>query len=381
MKKVILAPDSFKGSMSSAEVCEIIKAELLSGFPNCEVISVPIADGGEGSVDCFMTAVGGKKIALDATGPFFERITCDYGILKDGKTAVIEMAACCGLPLANDRLNPETATTYGVGELIADAVARGCRNIILGLGGSCTNDGGTGAAAALGVKFFDQEGKSFTPTGGTLGGIKGIDISGSVLKNSGVVITAMCDVENPLYGERGAAHVFAPQKGADGEMVDRLDKGLKHLCGVINTSLGIDVSSLAGGGAAGGMGAGAYALLGAELKPGIRTVLERVDFETKLAGADMVITGEGRLDDQTLGGKAIIGVAQAAKRHNVPVIAVVGDISDPIEEIYKQGVTAVLSINRVARPFAEVKQFSKRDLRLTVQSIIKLIKLGEDSRE
>ena len=379
MKKILLIPDSFKGTMSSARICTLMKEAVEDIFPGCETVGVPVADGGEGSVDAFLEAVGGEKIFATVKNPFFEDMEAFYGILnsKTGgteKTAVVEMAACAGLPLATGRLNPRITTTYGAGQLIAAAVQKGCKNIIIGLGGSATNDAGCGAAAALGVEFFGKDGKSFVPAGGTLKDIEHIDISktGELLK--GCTLTAMCDIDNPLYGTNGAAYIFGPQKGADEKTVQELDAGLRHIAEIVKKDLGIDKADYPGAGAAGGMGYGMLCFLGAELKPGIETVLDATDFDRKLKGTNFVFTGEGKIDSQSLRGKVVIGVARRAKKAGVPVIAVVGDAEHGLDAVYDTGVTAVFSINRLAVPFSEAKKTAEADLSATMRDILRLIR-------
>ncbi len=371
--KLILIPDSFKGTMSSATVCAVMGSAIKKRMENAEIISIPVADGGEGTVDCFLAALGGKKITAEVSGVFGEKITAFYGMLPNGETAVIEMAACAGLLLAEGRLNPKVATTYGVGELMLHAARSGARHIILGLGGSATNDGGCGAAAAIGVRFTNADGDKFVPTGGTLHEIEKIDLSHIDENIKNIKITVMCDIDNPLYGKLGAAHVFAPQKGADAETVELLDEGLRHLSDKIIECTGRDFSALPGAGAAGGMGAGMCAFLGAELKMGIETVLDTVDFASKAADADYIFTGEGRLDSQSLRGKVIDGVAKRAKKCGVPVIAVVGGFTEGIDEIYAAGVTAVFSINTQAMDFSEARHFSEQNLETTMDNILRLI--------
>ncbi|MDR3176742.1 MAG: glycerate kinase, partial [Desulfovibrio sp.] len=244
MKKILLVPDSFKGTMSSLEICDIMRERVRAYYPEAEILRLPVADGGEGSVDSFLTACGGEKVRLPAKGPYFEEIEGFYGLLDGGKTAVIEMAACAGLPLAGTMLHPDKTTTYGVGMLLRDAARRGCRKIILGLGGSATNDFGAGAAAAAGIRFFDGAGAEFTPTGGTLSRIARIDTSGMDPALRSVEIVAMCDIDNPLYGKNGAAWVFAPQKGADADMVRFLDGQLEAAAAVVQRELGQDVAAL-----------------------------------------------------------------------------------------------------------------------------------------
>jgi glycerate kinase len=376
MKKVVLIPDSFKETMSSLEICNIMKKSVLYRFPGCEIISIPVADGGEGSVDCFLNAMGGERVTAKVSGPFFNQIDSFYGLVDGGKTAVIEMAACAGLPLAGASKNPLAATTYGVGQLIGAAAERGCKKIILGLGGSCTNDGGCGAAAALGVKFRDKKGKEFVPTGGSLKDIVQVDVSMSDPLLKDIEIICMCDIDNPLFGLTGAAYVFAPQKGADAGMVRLLDEGLINLAAVINTCLGTDVGGIPGGGAAGGMGAGMTTLIGAKLRMGIQTVLDLVGFDEVIKNADLIFTGEGKIDTQSLRGKVVIGVARRAKAQKVPVIAVVGDIGNGIEGAYNEGVTAIFSINNVAVPFEKAKLRCREDMALAMDNIMRLISLN-----
>jgi len=374
MKKFLLIPDSFKGTMSSSEICSIMKKAILNNYNDAEVISIPVADGGEGSVDAFLTAVGGEKISVKVKGPYFEDITSFYGIIDNGKTAVIEMAACAGLPLVEDKANPCKTTTYGVGQLIANAVERGCKKIIIGLGGSCTNDGGAGAAAALGVVFTDKAGKSFVPVGGTLKDIEHIDKSKLLPALKQVEVVTMCDIDNPLFGESGAAYVFAPQKGATPEMVKELDFGLRHLDKKIQSDLNLSLSELKGAGAAGGMGCGMVAFLGSALQMGIETVLDTVKFDELLKGADYVLSGEGKIDTQSIRGKVVMGIAKRTKKANIPLIAIVGDIGDGIEEAYEKGVTGIFSINRVAVEFKDAKKRAKQDLYLTVDNLMRFIK-------
>ena len=374
MKKILLIPDSFKGTMSSSEICEIMKKAIHTYYPETEVISIPVADGGEGTVDSFLAAVGGKKVHLTVKGPYFEDIQSFYGILPDN-TAVVEMAAAAGLPLVGDNKHAEKTTTYGVGQLISHAVASGCRKIIIGLGGSATNDGGTGAAAALGVRFINAKGEAFIPVGESLSEIVSIDTSGLDPAIKEVEMITMCDIDNPLCGPRGAAAVFAPQKGADEAMVRILDQNLAHMAEIVKKDLGRDIINLKGAGAAGGMGGGMAAFFGSKLQMGIETVLDAVRFNELLDGADLVFSGEGKIDSQSLGGKVVIGVARRTKKKGVPLIAIVGDIGDDIEGVYDEGVSAIFSINRVAIPFSEAKLRSKSDLALTMDNLMRFISL------
>ena len=373
MEKILLVPDSFKGTLSSRQVCQVMAGQLRRFFPQAQVKSIPVADGGEGSVEAFLAAAGGERRTRTVTGPFGEPVEAFYGILGDGRTAVIEMAACAGLPLAEGRLNPERATTYGVGELLLAAKEAGCTKAILGLGGSCTNDGGVGAAAALGAKFTRADGAAFIPTGGTLGEIAALDVSPVAQALQGMELTAMCDIDNPLYGEAGAAAVFAPQKGADAAMVARLDAGLRHLGQVSARCLGRDFSHLPGAGAAGGLGFGMAAFCGAQLCMGIDAVLDAVGFDSLLPGTDVVFTGEGKIDSQSARGKVVSGVAARCRKAGVPVVAVVGQIGQGFEEMYQQGLTAVFSINRAAQPFAESRFHAGENLALTMENIARLL--------
>lgn len=376
MEKILLVPDSFKGTLSSRQVCQVMSGQLRRFFPQAQVKSIPVADGGEGSVEAFLAAAGGERRTRTVTGPFGEPVEAFYGVLGDGRTAVIEMAACAGLPLAEGRLNPERATTYGVGELLLAAKEAGCTKAILGLGGSCTNDGGAGAAAALGAKFTRADGAAFVPSGGTLGEIAALDVSPVAQALQGMELTAMCDIDNPLYGEAGAAAVFAPQKGADAAMVARLDAGLRHLGQVSARCLGRDFSHLPGTGAAGGLGFGMAAFCGAQLRMGIDAVLDAVGFDSLLPGTDVVFTGEGKIDSQSARGKVVSGVAARCRKAGVPVVAVVGQIGQGFEEMYQQGLTAVFSINRAAQPFAESRFHAGENLVLTMENIARLLAAG-----
>lgn len=370
MKKVILIPDSFKGSISSSEICSIMEKSIKKHFPSTQVISLPVADGGEGSVDAFLQAIGGNRIEIEVSGPYGKPINSFYGVLKNS-TAIVEMAAAAGLPLVGENKSAAKTTTYGVGELINHAVEAGYKKIVVGLGGSCTNDGGCGAAAAMGAVFKDSNGNKFVPTGETLSKIHSIDTSEISRRLSGVEIVSMCDIDNPLCGLTGAAHVFGPQKGADEEEVNLLDKGLENLAEVVKRDLKLDIKNLPGSGAAGGMGGGMVAFFASELKMGIEVVLDTVEFDSLLEGTDMVFTGEGKIDSQSLRGKVVIGVARHTKKFNVPLVAIVGDIEDPIDKAYDMGVSAVFSTNRLAKPFSEVKAFSKRNMELTMDNIMR----------
>ena len=375
MKKFILIPDSFKGTLSSKEICAIMEQNLSAHFKHAKIISIPVADGGEGSVDCFLTAIGGEKVALECSGPYGEKMQGFYGLIDGGKTAVIEMAAVAGLPLVENNKNPMLTTTFGVGELMVDAVNRGVNKIILGLGGSCTNDFACGLAVACGVKFYNKSGDDFIPTGGTLKDICKIDIKNAQKIFDKITIEVMCDIDNPPYGQSGAACVFAPQKGADEAQVQLLDDGVKHVCSLVKEQFGVDLSNLKGGGAAGAMGAGMVAFFSAKLKMGIDTVLDTVGFDNLISDADCIFTGEGKIDGQSLGGKVVIGVARRAKKQGVPVIAVVGGAEGDMSKAYEQGVTAIFSINRLPQDFSVSRKFSKENLEFTMDNLSRVIKL------
>jgi len=372
MKKFVLIPDSFKGTMSSSEICDIMENQIKKYFADAKIVSIPVADGGEGSVDSFLASTGGNKVIVTVKSPYMEDMSAFYGILNDG-TAIIEMAACAGLPLVENNKHPDRTTTYGVGQLIVHAAVCGCKKIIVGLGGSSTNDAGTGAAVAAGVKFYDKSGKDFLPIGATLASIKKIDISGLCSELKDVEIISMCDIDNPFYGPTGAAHVFGPQKGANKEMVELLDDGLKRLSETINDQLHIDVSQIPGSGAAGGMGGGMVAFFGARLQKGIETVLDAVDFDSIAKDADMVFSGEGKIDSQSLRGKVVIGVACHTHKIGVPLIAIVGDIGDNIQSVYERGVSGVFSINRVAVDFEQARERCKSDLALTMDNLMRFM--------
>lgn len=369
-KKFILIPDSFKGTLSSQRICELISEKIEKVFHGSEIISLPVADGGEGTVDCFLAATDGRKVFIQASDPFGEKINAYYA--RFGDTAVIETAVTAGLPLVENRKDPLKASTFGLGEQISHAISDGAKKVIIGLGGSCTNDFGCGAACALGVKLYDKNGKSFVPTGGTLIDIERIDLGG--VKTRGVEMIAMCDVDNPPYGENGAACVFAPQKGADENDVKLLDAGVKHVCEVIKRDFGTDYSDLKGGGAAGALGAGAKFFFGAELKSGIKTVLDTLGFDENIKGAACVFTGEGKIDGQSLRGKVVAGVAERAKTAGVPVVAIVGGADGDMSELYKIGVTAVFPINRLPQDFSVSRYDSEENLSRTAEDVLRLLK-------
>jgi len=375
MKKLIISPDKFKGTISAVRICDIIEEQFLKEFPDIEIIKLPIADGGDGTAACFESRNGARKIPCEVYDPFFERIMSHFIML--GETAIIEMALYAGLALAGDRKNPLKATTYGVGQAALEAIKQGAKKVVFALGGSATNDMACGLLCAMGMKFYDKDKKAFIPTGGTLCDIADYDTVDLEKNTRGVEFEVMCDIDNPLYGKNGAAYVFSPQKGADENAVIKLDEGLKHLSDLYTKKSGKDVSRLAGAGAAGGMGGGLNAFLGARLKSGIESVLDIFGFDALLNGCDMVITGEGRLDSQTLGGKVICGIAKRCKAQSVPLIAICGDTFSCPDEIYSLGVSGVFSINTSPMCFEDAVPHSARNLAAVASNIAKLIKVSE----
>lgn len=375
MKKCIVISDSFKGSLSSSQICDIARQTVPRVFPDAELISIPVADGGEGTVSCFIEAIDAFPVTIRVSGPFGKPMDATYA--RKGSAAIIEMSSCAGLPLVTTCRDPEKTTTYGVGELIAHAVRSGASHIILGLGGSATNDGGCGCAAALGVRFLNADGKEFIPTGGTLRDVAHIDDTACRELLKGVSVTAMCDVNNPLCGPMGAAHIFGPQKGANASCVQRLDEGLLHLSHIWKNELHADVLDMPGAGAAGGFGGGACVFLHAELKSGIETVLDMVAFNTLLDGTDYVITGEGKLDEQSINGKVISGIAARTAAHHIPLIAIVGCVDALESKVYQAGVSAVFPITRQICSYEECIKNAASNYARTLEDVLRLIRAAE----
>ncbi|HHW3961144.1 TPA: glycerate 3-kinase [Raoultella planticola] len=376
--KIIIAPDSFKESVSASRCAQAIKAGFISIFPQAECICLPIADGGEGTVEAMVEATEGKMVMLPVMGPMGDFVGAFYGLSGDGQTAFIEMAAASGLMLVPPgERNPLLATSYGTGELIRHALDTGVRHIILGIGGSATVDGGMGMAQALGARFVDERGESVGLGGGALERLVNVDLRDLDPRLRECRIDVACDVDNPLLGERGAAAVFGPQKGACAGMVAALDRGLENYAQVLLAATGQDVTAMVGGGTAGGMGAAARVFLNATLKSGIDIVLEAVHLEEALRDADLVITGEGRMDSQTVGGKAPVGVARLAKKHGIPVIAIAGVLGDGVEAVHQHGIDAVFSILPELAPLAEVLDRGEQNLYACARNIACAIKLGQ----
>ena len=328
MKKIIIASDSFKGSLSSAEVAAAVAEGVRDVYPECKVVCLEAGDGGEGTSGALMKALGGSVVRCEAHDPLMRPILAEYGISADGRTAIIDMAAASGLTLLrSEERNPLLTTTFGTGEMIADALRRGCRRIIVGLGGSATNDGGTGMLTALGIRFLDARGETLPGTGESLEKIVSADCSGAPPGLADAEFIAACDVENPLCGPHGAAYVYAPQKGADAAATEALDRGLRNFGEIAETVYVHGILEADGAGAAGGAGAGMMVYLHARMVPGAELLLDALDFDKLIADADLVITGEGRMDEQTLMGKLPLRVLRRATAHGIPVIALAGSVS------------------------------------------------------
>ncbi|MCL4426408.1 MAG: glycerate kinase [Firmicutes bacterium] len=423
--KIILAPDSFKGSITATAAARAMAEGIREFFPGARIVEIPMSDGGEGLVQTLVAAARGRpevgddlspvrpgtgdqilavsqpadavensgpgRLAInpaegpslariltrEVTGPLGHKVEAFFGILGDGRTAVVEMAAASGLTLVPpEKRNPLITTTYGTGELILAAVQAGCRRIIVGIGGSATNDGGVGMAQALGIRFLDQEGREIGPGGRELARIALLDVSGLNPVLNGAEIDVACDVNNPLTGPRGAAAVYGPQKGATPAMVQELDAALNHLAAVIRRDLGKDAAEIPGAGAAGGLGAGLMAFLDARLRPGMDLVLEVTGFREQVTGADLVITGEGRVDSQTLFGKVPCGVARAAKEHGVPVVAIAGSLGDDVTAIHSCGIDAFFSLTAGPTTLEEAMQKAASLLAQAAGQVVRLFAVG-----
>ncbi|MGD9519992.1 MAG: glycerate kinase [Armatimonadota bacterium] len=378
--KVVVAPDSFKGCLSAQEVAAAISRGVLRAAPDAEVVEVPLADGGEGTVDALVSATGGHYEERVVEGPLGEPVTARFGVLGNGCTAVVEMAAASGLPLVPEtKRNPGLTSTYGTGELIRAALDLGARQLIVGVGGSATTDCGGGMAQALGFRFLDADGQAIERvTGSRLRQVASIDATGRDPRLDAVEIRVACDVDNPLYGPRGAAHVYAPQKGATPAQVEELDEGLRHMAEVIKRDLGVDVADLPGAGAAGGLGAGLVAFCGATLEPGAEIVLDAVGFEARLTNADLLITGEGKVDEQTAHGKTPAAAARGARAAGVPAVALGGSVALAAESLGGVGFTAVFSIVPGPLSLAEAleRDAARRFLEATSEQVVRLFLAG-----
>ncbi|MFD2699665.1 glycerate kinase [Paenibacillus shunpengii] len=373
----LLAPDSFKESMTAKEVCVAMEAGLRKAFPEATYIHVPMADGGEGTVQSLVDATGGKIVEKEVLGPLGQAVTAKYGIMGDGVTAAIEMASASGIHLVTkETKNPLITTTYGTGELIKECLDQGIKKIIIGIGGSATNDGGAGMAEALGVKFLDTEGHTLPRGGGSLGELAKIDISELDARLADVEIIVACDVTNPLCGETGASHVFGPQKGATPEMVLTLDANLANYAAVVKEQLGKDIRDIPGAGAAGGLGAGLLIFTQATLQRGIDIVIEYTGLRSKLALADYCFTGEGGMDFQTKFGKTPYGVAKAAKLEGKKVIALAGYIGEGVEVLYEEGIDAIFGIVPGASDIEKLLAEGPQNVERTCENIGRILKLA-----
>jgi len=372
--KIIIASDSFKGCLSSLDVARAAEAGIRKVLPDCEVVGIPVADGGEGTTEALVAAMNGHFVSCEVHDPLMNLIQVDYGILGDGLTAVIEMASASGLTLVPpEKRNPMLTTTCGTGELIKDALQRGCRRFLIGIGGSATNDAGTGMLQALGFRFIDKDGNELGKGGQILEKIEKIDLAGIMPELAESVFTIACDVNNPFSGENGAAYIYARQKGADDAMIRQLDKGLKHFANVIQATMGKDIDAIPGAGAAGGLGGGFLAFLPATLKRGIQMVLEALDFDSRIHNADLIITGEGKLDRQTGMGKTPSGILAAGKRQQIPVVAIGGAVEET-EALLQQGFLAVLPIQPgpITLEQAMDQSFAFRQVERIVEQIVRL---------
>lgn len=373
--KFVLATDSFKESMTSIEACNIMEKAIKKIKSHAEVIKVPMADGGEGTVEALVNSTSGTFVEAEVLNPLGEKIKASYGILGDKKTAVIEMAKASGIELIKreDR-NPLITTTYGTGQLIKHAVKNGMKHLVIGIGGSATNDGGSGMLQALGVKLLDKDNNEIPFGGGALEKIEHIDISSMDKTIKDVTFEVACDVTNPFIGPKGASYVFGPQKGADSEMVKSLDNNLKHFSEKIKESLNIDISKVPGAGAAGGLGGALLAFFNAKLKSGIQLVIKYTNLEEKIQGADYVFTGEGAIDGQTIFGKTPVGVSRVAKKYNIPTIAFGGKISDDADNLFDEGITALFSIMRGVESLDIALKNGAHNLEKTVENVMRILK-------
>ncbi|WP_435307933.1 glycerate kinase family protein [Sebaldella termitidis] len=375
--KVVAAVDSFKGSMTSLEVAAAFEKGVKKVYKDAEFIKIPLADGGEGTVKALIDNLDGKMVNIKVKDPLMRDIDSFYGISGDGKTAVIEMAAASGLPLLSpDERNPLKATTFGTGELIKDALEKGCREFIIGIGGSATNDAGTGMLSALGYIFLDENGNELEPNGENLINIKSFKDDKVMKEVSEAKFLIACDVDNPFYGTNGAAHVYGKQKGATGDIIKILDDGMRNFSNVIEKIKKTDISNISGAGAAGGLGGAFTAFFNSELKPGIDIITEKIELENKINGSDYVITGEGRIDFQSAMGKTPSGVAKLAKKYGIPVIAIGGSVDDEIGNIYDCGITAAFSIIDSPMTLGEAMDTknAQRLVEKTAEQIFRLIK-------
>ncbi|CAH0526917.1 glycerate kinase [Vibrio hippocampi] len=379
--KIVIAPDSYKESLTAMEVAQAIENGFANIFPDAEYVKIPMADGGEGTVQSLVDATSGKIIEVPVTGPLGQNVEGFLGLVGDGSTAIIEMAAASGLHLVPfDQRNPLVTTTFGTGELIKAALDLNVKHIIIGIGGSATNDGGLGMAQALGIKLLDSQGQSLGFGGGALSQLHTIDLSEMDTRLADVKLEVACDVDNPLCGPKGAAAVFGPQKGATPEMVATLDANLAHYASVIKATTGKDVVDAKGAGAAGGLGAALLGLLGAELRPGIQIVIDAAQLATHVQDADLVITGEGRIDSQTIFGKTPCGVAKTAKQFAVPVIAIAGSVAKDYSVVHEYGIDAAYSVVLGATDLPTALKEAKQNVEITSRNVAATLAISSLNR-
>ena len=378
---LLIAPDSFKGTLTSQQIIEIISAQAAIHLPDCKITGIPIADGGEGTIHAILQSRSGHLETLIVNNPLFHPVEAFYGILEnpdsDKTSAIIEMAAASGITLIPQTPGMALLTTsYGTGELIADAIKKGCNNITVAIGGSATNDGGCGAMAALGFRFLDKEGKEVIPTGENLIHINHIDTTFALPGLKETTFTVMCDVNNPFVGANGATYIYGPQKGALKEHLALLEKGMIHFAEVILRDLGKDIKNMPGAGAAGGLGGTLYAFLDAQLKSGIETMLDLVYFDRLAHENDLIITGEGLADGQSMKGKVLWGIGNRAMQAGIPVIAIVGGMTSDAKQLYQCGITALVPALNLAMPLEEALQYAERSLADAAERVFLLLKTG-----
>ena len=373
--KIVIAPDSFKESLSAKQVAQSIAKGIGKVIPEAEIVQIPVSDGGEGLLDALIEPLGGEIISVEVKDPLLRNIHAAFGILEDKKTGIIEMATASGLELLTEsEKNPLITSTFGTGQLIKEALDRGCSIIIIGLGGSATNDGGIGMIKALGGKFLNKKREEIGDGGGGLDKLYSIDLSNFDQRIAQCEIIAACDVSNPLTGINGASLVYGAQKGGSPQELEQLDRNLSHYASVIRSGIGIDIDTPAGAGAAGGLGAALLGFFNAKLISGIDLIIESLELERHVKDADLVITGEGKIDGQTLQGKTVLGVAAIAKKHNVPVIAIAGKVGDGIDEIYDLGVTSIFSITDQPMQLEEAMEQADILIQSCIENIMRIVK-------
>ncbi len=374
---LLFASDSFKGTISSEKTAELLTKAAIQVFPQCKCISVPVADGGEGTVDAVLSAMGGRKITVAVHDPLMRNLSASYGKIDENR-AIIEMAAASGLPLlAEEERNPAKTTSYGTGELIASALKAGCKDITIAIGGSATNDGGMGCMCALGVRFFNENDGELEGTGENLKQVAHIDVSGLLPEIKGASFTVICDVTNPLCGRNGATYTYGPQKGGTPELLAELEEGMCNYRDVIEKEFNINLDKISGAGAAGGLGGALAVFLHAGMKPGIETVLDLIGFDSRLQDISLVVTGEGRLDGQSCFGKVVQGVGRRCKKQGIPAIALVGSVGDGAEQILQHGITAVVKTAPDDMPLSQALARAEELYFLAAVRMFTKIKNGE----